>query len=222
MHLEVPWKSLQNFCSIYASEALGLFGLVFFFHLFLKVIQRPQPSPEAAQIPRPKHQAQTVLVFPAGDSASQGSSFSSPAPLPLWEGCYLYLGTKLWELRKHLLIPPLLNTVTAELGDSPPVSPPCCTSTVSLQEQLQPFPAPGISLCQPSLASWEIQEIFPHGFSSRGSLRCRYRRKELVLGRRQEQRTIFPSILIFTANLRGGSSDEVLGKGNLFTPCNGY
>lgn len=104
LYLEVPRKSLQNFCSIYASEALGLFGLGFFF-LFLKVIQRPQPSPGAAQIPRPKHQAQTVLVFPVLPKAAH-----SPAPLPgLWEGCYPYLGTKLWELRKHLLVSPLLR-----------------------------------------------------------------------------------------------------------------
>lgn len=26
LYLEFPWKSLQNFCSIYTSEALGLFG----------------------------------------------------------------------------------------------------------------------------------------------------------------------------------------------------
>lgn len=70
--LEVPWKSLQNFCSIYASEALGRFGLYSFF--FKGVSEAPaQSSPAAAQIPRPKHQAQTVLLFPAGDCASQSS-----------------------------------------------------------------------------------------------------------------------------------------------------
>lgn len=51
-----------------------------------------------------------------------------------------------------------------------------------------------------------MQELFPLGFSYRGSLRCRYSRKERVPGRKQEQRTIFPSI--FTANLRGKNSDE--------------
>lgn len=66
---------------------------------------------------------------------------------------------------------PVLDTGTAELWDSPPEptgTPPCCTSTGSLQEQLQPFPASGISLCQASLASWEHVRIISPRFLLQG------------------------------------------------------
>lgn len=146
-----PWDTL---CCFYC------------FVLFLKVVQRPQPSPEEAQTPRPKHQAQAVLVFPAGDCASsQGSSFSSPAPPPgLWEGCYLNLGTKTSSF------PP------AHHGDSPQC-PLHCTSTGSLQEQLQPLPAPGISLCQASLPSWENVRMISPRFLLQGLIKVQVQEK---------------------------------------------
>lgn len=141
-----------------------------------------------------------MLVFPAGHCASQGSSFSSPVPLPgLWEGCYQYLGIKTSSClpaqhgdRAHS-VPSMLHIHWVPAGAAPAIPSPRNLSLPGIISQLG-----------------KCKNHFPLGFSYRGSLRCRYRRKECVPGRRQEQRTIFPSI--FTANLRGGNSDELVGK----------